>query len=126
MKIIQKLKSPLLTRAIDNWREIVLFLIIGLGFSVIADLLISLSAGAGWAVGSVATVTNYLQGFSRFIAVCLCATFLGMTLWPTVARFAEVNFKQVYDNAFTPKEKIVTFIAVVSVLLITAAICFNP
>jgi hypothetical protein len=118
-------KFPTLKRIADNWRELAAFLVIGLGFSVTADFLVGVTAGAGWAMNSIATLTNYLQGFSRFTAVCLCASVLGMTFWPTVARFAEVNFKKVYLEDFTPKEKILVFMGVVAVFLIAAALCFT-
>jgi ABC-type phosphate transport system permease subunit len=107
-----------------NWRDIVLFLVVGLGFAFLTDWLIAVSTSSGLST-SIASALNFLSGFSKFVGATLAATFLGLISWPTFNKFAndDFSFQKGWD-ALGDKGKFITVVAVLMGYAVVAAICF--
>lgn len=110
-----------------NWRDLLFFLLIGLGLAIVGGLIDYVAAlfGTGKFVTLVLpTVSNYLQGFSRFVGASLTATFVWMLLWPTVNRFGNDSFNLGW-TAMGLRGQFITYVSLIGVALIAAAICFS-
>jgi hypothetical protein len=108
-----------------NWRDIVLFLVVGLGFSFLVDWLIAASTAAGLST-SIASALNFLSGFSKFVGATAAATFLGLLTWPTFNKFANDDFSfQRGWEALGDKGKLITLVSVLLGYTLVAAICFS-
>ena len=71
-------KSPsIFAHLRDNLRDIALFLVLGLGFAVLSDVVASASTRFGFSA-FIPSIANYLQGVSRFVAANACAAIFGM------------------------------------------------
>lgn len=119
MNIISTIKS--------NWRDLVAFVLIGLGFACLGGVLDYLTTWVGkegFFALVLPTISNYIQGFSKFIGASLSATFMWMLLWPKVSTSANTSFNDTFVNL--PAEKrLVIYLSLVGVALIAAAICFS-
>lgn len=108
-----------------NWRDIVLFLVIGLGFAFFADWVIYLATREGATIG-LASMVNYLRGFSLFVGVNLAAALLGVTTWPTInKKFNQDGQFQRGWEALGDKGQVLVYIGLFQVQAIVAAICFS-
>jgi len=110
-----------------NWRDITAFILIGLGLAVLGGLIDYVSALFGksrFILLVLPTISNYLQGFSKFIGASLTATFVWMLLWPTVNSFGNHEFQDGWA-ALTLQQKFATYIALIIAALIAAALCFS-
>jgi len=109
-----------------NWRDLLAFVLIGIGLAVIGGV-IDYAAGryadSGLARLILPPLANYLQGFSRFMGASITATFLWMMLWPTVNRYGNHSFADGW-NALSPAARFFTYVGLIGVALIAAAICF--
>jgi hypothetical protein len=105
-----------------NWRDILAFLVIGVGFAVLADLVIYWATKSGNTLG-LASLINYLQGFSRYVAAHLAAAMLGVVLWPTINRFGNDSFSAGW-KALDIETKTKIYIGFFWVEGLIAAICF--
>jgi len=110
-----------------NWRDLLAFALIGLGFASLSGVIdyfaVKLLDGGFFAL-VLPTISNYLQGFSRFIGASLTATFLWMLLWPTVSSHANKDFNTDFA-ALGFHHKLAVYIALILGALIAAAICFS-
>ena len=119
MNIISTIKA--------NLRDIVAFVLIGLGFACmggVLDYFAAKGAHGGFLALVLPTISNYVQGFSKFIGASITATLLWMLLWPKVSHTLNLTFDEAFDK-LEPKEKVNIYIALISVGLIAAAICFS-
>jgi ABC-type siderophore export system fused ATPase/permease subunit len=105
-----------------NWRDIVLFLLIGIGFAILADFLVYWASRTGNSLG-VASLLNYLQGFSRFVGANLAAALLGVIVWPTLNRFGNQKFSHAWQT-LPPGDQLKVYVSVLLLQGIMAAICF--
>ncbi len=108
---------------ITNWRDITAFLLIGLGLVVVSGFIDYVSAWLGFQL-VLPAVSNYLQGFSRFVGANLAASVIGMALWPTVNRFANESFADAW-RSLTQAQHIAAYLGLFAVETIAAAICFS-
>ncbi len=113
----------MLKTIITNWRDIALFLVIGLGLVILSGLIDYVSARLGFQL-ILPAISNYLQGFSRFVGAGLAASLLGLVAWPTINRFGNHSFQAGWD-AIPLWGKTITYIALAAACLIAAAICFS-
>ncbi len=119
MNIIKTLKS--------NWRDLVAFVLIGLGFACVGGILDYVSnwgKDGGFLALVLPTLSNYIQGFSKFIGASLTATFVWMLLWPKVSNSANTTFNDTFET-LSAEKRLVIYLALVAVALIAAAICFS-
>lgn len=110
-----------------NGRDLLIFAIMGLGLAVfggVVDYVAQFFGGNRFLALALPTLSNYAQGFSRFIGSSLCATLVFMILWPTVAHFGNHSFKEGWDS-LTVRERFFTYIGTIMVALIAAAHCFS-
>jgi ABC-type siderophore export system fused ATPase/permease subunit len=105
-----------------NWRNIVLFLVVGLGLSFASDFVVNWATREGDITG-LATVTNYLQGFSRYVGATCAVALLGIVAWPTVNKFANNSFQHAWD-VLSDEKRLFVYIGIMLVETIAAAICF--
>jgi hypothetical protein len=121
------MKSPFLATLRSNWRDLIAFIIIGIGLAC-AGGAIDYAAGRYADVGIARLIlpplANYLQGFSRFVGASFSATFLWMLLWPTVSRFGNDSFSDAWKS-LSIQQHLLVYFALISVALIAAAICFS-
>ena len=109
-----------------NARDLLAFVLIGLGIASLGgciDYLAVRALDGGFLALVLPTISNYLQGFSRFIGASLTATFLWMLLWPTVSSHANKDFNADF-KALGFHHKLAVYLALVIGALIAAAICF--
>jgi hypothetical protein len=105
-----------------NWRDIVLFLVVGLGLALAAAFVDYLSTRFG--LGSwAAVIANYFKGFSMFVGANFAAIFFGLCAWPTINNFGNTEF-HVGWGEFNRKEKTIVYMAVLFAEGLVAAICF--
>ena len=118
MNIISTIKA--------NARDLLAFLLIGLGFATLGgvlDYVAAWGADGGFLALVIPTISNYIQGFSRFIGASLTATFMWMLLWPLVSSTANESFDSTF-KALTAPQKLGVYLGLISVALVAAAICF--
>jgi hypothetical protein len=117
----------LLSTLKTNWRDLLAFIIIGLGLACLGGLIDYVSArvleGGFWHL-VLPTISNYLQGFSKFIGASVSATLLWMLLWPTVSSDANENFNEIFKQQ-SLAERMNIYLMLVLGALIAAAICFS-
>ncbi len=106
-----------------NWRTIVMFVIFGLGLAFLSDFVVNWSTRKGDVTG-LATVSNYLQGFSRYVGANAAAALLGIVAWPTINKFGNSRFQEGWDSLGLQGQTIV-YIALMATEGICAAICFS-
>ena len=114
----------MLTTLRTNWRDIAFFLLIGLGLVVLSGLIDYVSGWLGFRL-ILPALSNYLQGFSRFVGANIAASLLGIALWPTVNRFANERFADAW-RALTIQQHLGIYLGLFAVETIAAAICFIP
>lgn len=110
-----------------NLRDIIAFILIGLGIAILGGLVDYVSAlfGSSKFVALVfPTVSNYLQGFSKFIGASITATLLWMLLWPTVNEFGNHTFQEGWKSLTLPQQ-FATYVSLIIAALLAAAICFS-
>lgn len=110
-----------------NLRDLVAFVLIGLGFACIGGLLDYVAAwGAdkGFLALVIPTISNYIQGFSRFIGASLTATFVWMLLWPLVSSTANIKFDETFKS-LPATHQLAVYLTLILGALIAAAICFS-
>ena len=110
-----------------NWRDLAAFILLGIGLATaggVIDYTAGRFADSGIARLILPPLANYLQGFSRFIGASFCATFVWMLLWPTVNHFGNSSFTAGW-NAMTIRGQFFTYIGLIAVALIAAAVCFS-
>lgn len=110
-----------------NWRDLVAFLVLGLGLSSMGGLTDYYAArfGDNELVRLVTpSISNYLQGFAKFIGACIAASTLWMILWPTVSKFGNHAFEIAW-RSLTSAQQFFTYLGLIGVALIAAAICFS-
>lgn len=107
-----------------NWRDIALFIAIGLGFAFVADWAIYLATREGATIG-LASVVNYMKGFSLFVGTNLAAALLGVTTWPTINKYfnQDGQFQKGWDS-LGDKGKTIVYISLIQAQALVAAICF--
>lgn len=107
-----------------NWRDLTSAILMVIGFSFLADLIVRWSSSdetSTWLV----SVVSLLQGFAKFSAANLCLWFLGMAVaWPRLNGFGNEFFAEAWTT-LTPKEKLYTFCFVACMQGIMAALCFS-
>ena len=111
-----------------NWRDIVAFLIIGIGITILSGLIDYASTRFGDSTFLrliLPPLVNFLKGFSKFYAAAVSATTLWMLLWPTVNHWANHSFAEVWEQWLTPQHRFLTYIVLVGFALIAAALCFS-
>ena len=109
-----------------NWRDILAFILIGLGFACVGgmlDYIAAWGADGGFLALVIPTVSNYIQGFSRFIGASITATLLWMLLWPRVSSSANKSFDETFKTLM-PQEQLWIYHVLILGGLIAAAICF--
>lgn len=121
------MKSQVLSTIKSNWRDLIAFVIFGIGLAIIGGV-IDFAAGR-YADNTVARLilpplANYLQGFSRFLGASFSATFVWMLLWPTISQFGNEKFTDGWA-ALTTVQRFVVYLALIATALIAAAICFS-
>lgn len=119
--------NSLLKTIATNWRDLLAFVIIGLGISILGgviDYFSALFSGNKFLLLVLPTISNYLQGFSKFIGASITATFVWMLLWPTINQFGNHSFQEGWDSLGL-RGKFITYVAIIGVALIAAAICFS-
>lgn len=105
-----------------NWRDLVLFFVVGLGLALAAAFVDYGAARFG--LGSWAPViANYFKGFALFVAANFAAIFLGLLAWPTINRFGNESFQLGWEQ-FSLKEKTLIYMGVLFAEGLVAAICF--
>jgi len=119
MNIISTIKA--------NWRDILAFILVGLGIACIGgvlDYIAAWGADGGFLALVIPTISNYIQGFSRFIGASITATLLWMLLWPRVSSTANKSFNTAFE-ALPANHQLVVYLALIIGGLIAAAICFS-
>jgi len=119
--------NSLLKTIKSNWRDFIAFALIGLGLAMLSGAIDYFSARFGdntFIRLVLPTLSNYLQGFSRFIGASLTATCLWMLLWPTISQFGAGRFTEGFDSLGV-KGQFICYITLIGVALIAAAICFS-
>jgi hypothetical protein len=106
-----------------NWRDIVVFLLIGLGLVIVSGLIDYVSGWLGFRL-ILPAISNYLQGFSRFVGANIAASVIGIALWPTVNKFANEGFADAW-RTLTAQQHLGIYIGLFAVEAIAAAICFS-
>jgi hypothetical protein len=109
-----------------NWRDLLAFVLVGLGFACVGGVLDYLAAwgkDGGFLALVIPTISNYIQGFSRFIGASITATLLWMLLWPRVSSTANKSFDTAFD-ALPANHQLAVYLALILGGLIAAAICF--
>ncbi len=110
-----------------NARDILAFVLVGLGIACLGGILDYFAAktlDGGFFALVLPTVSNYLQGFSRFIGASLTATLLWMLLWPKVSSTLNGSFDEIFE-AMPAVHKLILYVALILGGLISAAICFS-
>ena len=111
----------------SNWRDLLAFVLLGLGLAMLGGVMDYFSARFGensFVRLVLPTLSNYLQGFSRFIGASITATFVWMLLWPTVNKFGNDDFAFGFE-CMGVRGKFITYISLVGIALLAAAICFS-
>lgn len=119
MEFIKSLKT--------NWRDLLAFTVIGLGLASLGGVLDYVSAYFSdntFVHLVLPTLSNYLQGFSKFIGASLTSTLLFMLLWPTLNTFGNDSFKLGWES-LTVSQKFFTYLGMIAVALLAASICFS-
>lgn len=110
-----------------NWRDLLAFFVVGLGLACIGGVLDYFSnrvlAGGFWQL-VLPTVSNYLQGFSKFIGASVTATVFWMLLWPHVSTDANASFNTTF-RAMDPEKRMVVYLVLILGALIAASNCFS-
>lgn len=110
-----------------NCRDVFFFIILGLGLAVaggVIDYVARLFGDSRFMSLVLPTVSNYLQGFSRFMGASICATFIWMLLWHTVNHYGNQKFAESWGN-LSEEKKFFTYVGLICVALIGACICFS-
>lgn len=114
----------------SNLRDIVAFLLLSIAFCMAQDLLTQWSAKqdlADKSIPGLAVFISLMVGFSRFAAANLCAWLFGMAVaWPLINKWGndQWNFSSGWDS-LGMRGRFITFCALASVEILTAAICFS-
>lgn len=109
---------------LTNWKDLLAFLSIAVMFAILADIVTRLSVTGGDLPG-LANLVGSLRGFSNFVGANLCAWLIGIAIgWPTLNRYSNDGFANGWA-ALDEREKFLVFIAVATLELIAAAICFS-
>ncbi len=108
---------------ITNWRDIVAFLLIGIGLVILSGVIDYVSGWLGFKL-ILPAISNYLQGFSRFVGANLAASVIGVALWPTINRFGNHSFKDGWE-AIPLQGQCLVYIGLFVAESIVAAICFS-
>jgi hypothetical protein len=120
------MKNSFLKTLATNWRDVLAFVIIGVGLAILGGV-IDYTAGRyadnGFARLILPPLTNYLQGFSRFVGAIVSATVFWMMLWPTVNKYGNNNFADGWAG-LAPASRFFTYVGLIAVALVAAAICF--
>ena len=122
-RLLQSIWHTILT----NGRDLILFAVIGVGLSMVGgliDYVSNLFDNSRFFALVLPTLSNYLQGFSKFIGASLCATLVFMVLWPTLAHFGNHSFQDGWDT-LSVKERFFTYVGTIMVALLAAALCFS-
>ena len=110
-----------------NYRDLVLFALGGLGLTIVGGLIdyVAQFFGDSTFVRLVfPAVSNYFQGFARFIGAGLCSTLLFMVLWRTIGHFGNHSFQDGWVE-LSVKEKFYVYVGTAMCALIAAANCFS-
>jgi hypothetical protein len=121
------MKSNFLKTILANWRDLLVFVLFGLGLAIlggVVDYAASATAESTFARLTLPTLANYLKGFSNFTGASICATLVWMWLWPTVSHWSNDRFAAGWD-ALSDAQRFFTYVALIAVALIAAAICFS-
>jgi hypothetical protein len=105
----------------NNWRDIVVGIAVTVIAAVAADVVNNLSIkqdGLIW----LANVAAVLTGAAKFFAANMVAFLCFSVAWPTVNKFSNDSFTDVWRTEFSLKEKLITAIAVASAYVIAASI----
>ena len=109
-----------------NWRDLLAFIIVGLGLAAIGGVLDYFSnrvlAGGFWHL-LLPSIANYVQGFSKFIGASITATVFWMFLWPHVSADANANFNETF-KAMTPENRLTVYLCLMLGALLAASHCF--
>jgi len=108
----------------NNWRDIVAGIVITVLAAIAADVVSNLSIkqdGLIW----LANVAVVLQGAAKFFAANMIAFLCFAVAWPTVNKFSNDNFVQVWTDKFNDKERLIVVLAVASVYVVAASISLN-
>lgn len=110
-----------------NWRDLVAFLLVGLGFASVGGVLDYISNwgdDGGFLALVLPTISNYIQGFSKFVGASLTATLLWMLFWPKVSSTENESFDSQFEG-LNPAQKVAVYLSLIIGALIAAAICFS-
>jgi hypothetical protein len=107
-----------------NWRDIALFIGIGLVFAFVADWIIYMATLRDATIG-LASVINYMKGFSLFVGANLAAALIGVTTWPTInSKFnQDGQFRKGWES-LGDKGQVLVYIGLIQAQALVAAICF--
>lgn len=110
-----------------NWRDLLAFFVVGLGLACIGGTLDYFSnrvlAGGFWHL-FLPTVSNYLQGFSKFIGASVTATIFWMFLWPHVSSDANTSFNDTF-KLMSAEKRLVVYLALIIGALLASSNCFS-
>lgn len=119
-------KSSILHTLATNWRDLLAFAVIGLGLASSSGVLdyVSTYYGNNTFLSLVLpSVSNYLQGFSKFVGAGVCASILWMATWPTVSKFGNHFFEDGWGS-LTIQQQFFTYVGLIATALIAGSICF--
>jgi len=109
-----------------NYRDLGLFVLGGLGLTIIGGLIdyVSQFFGDSTFVRLVfPALSNYFQGFAKFLGSGICATVVFMFLWRTIGHFGNHSFQEGWDD-LSRKEKFYVYVGTAMCALIAASNCF--
>ena len=105
----------------NNWRDITAGILITIIAAVAADFVTNLSIkqnGLIW----LANVAVVLQGAAKFFAANMIAFLCFALAWPTINKFSNDNFVQVWTEKFNDKERLIAVLAVACIYVLAASI----
>lgn len=120
MEFIKSLKT--------NWRDILAFLLLGVGLAAVGGTVDYVNARYGalneWSALMLPSLSNYFQGFSKFVGAVVTASIFYMFTWPAINKFSNAGFATAWRNLDSEK-KLYVYVALMAVALLAASICFS-
>jgi hypothetical protein len=110
-----------------NWRDLLAFVVLGMGLASTGGVIDYVSTYFGdnaFLHLVLPSLSNYLQGFSKFVGAAVAASTVYLMTWPTVSEFGNHSFKEAWST-LTIQQKLFTYVGLISVSLVAAAICFS-
>jgi hypothetical protein len=114
----------LLKTLANNWRDILVGLVLTIGLAFVADVLEKLAASEDGKVW-LANVVITLRGLAAFAGANMAAFFMLAVAWPTVQRWNNRSYVSAW-TALPAWGKFAAFIAIALTYILAAAICFAP